>query len=115
MTNRTGPNRVIQQQHLDDSGCQKVSSVLSVGKLYSNDITNVQKVGTGNVLRVTIAAATVFAFSDNSDALNSETVSTSTADPFFAISLSSSGTYEIATPAKFIKASTNPSRIELIQ
>lgn len=112
---RTGPNNIVQAQNLDDSGAQKTSSVLSVGMLYSEDISDVKEIGTENVLRVTITTETFLAFSDDSDDLAGETPSATTAAPFFCIRLASAGTYDVAAPAKFVKASTNPTRIELIK
>lgn len=115
MKRRTGPNQITQVQYLDSSGSQKVTQALAVGKLLDEDITNSTRVGRYSLLRVRIAASTILAFSDDKAALDAETVDATTGDDFYVIELNDAGTYEIASPAAWVKASVNPARKELIK
>lgn len=117
MRRRTGHSQINQSEHLDSSGAKKTQEVLAVGKLFTKDISSATKVGRGSVLRVTIGAATYLGFSDDSDALQAATIDGSfgDGDGEYVIFLSASGTYNVAAPAENVKASTNPSRIELIE
>jgi hypothetical protein len=115
MKRRTGANTIPQVQHLDSGGSQKVTQALAVGKLLDADITASTKVGRFSLLRVRVTASTILAFSEDKAALDAETVDATTGDDFYVIELNIAGTYEIACPADWVKASVNPARKELVR
>lgn len=111
MSKNVGPNKIAQEKFVDNGGSDKVNSCLPVGFLLSNDITSSTKVGKNNILRVTVSTTTYLAFSDDKAALDAATVDAALATlPCIELA---SGTYFIACPADWVKASANPTRKEL--
>lgn len=114
MERSRGPNSIIQRKFVDDCGSDKVSNTLAVGSNLSasNMATASIEVGDASVLTLRVAAQTWVAFSDDKAALDAATINAAyAASP--VIELFSSGTYVLACPAKWARASTNPARIEL--
>lgn len=115
MERSRGPNSIAQRKFIDDSGSDKVSDVLPVGKLVSSNMaTSSIDVGEASVLRVRVAGSTFIAFSDDKAALDAATIDASYSATE-VIELSAAGTYLIACPRKWARASTNPARIELMR
>lgn len=115
MKRRTAYGEIPQKEHIDSSGVKKTQEVLAVGKLVSDNIaTSVKKVGQGSVLRVETSGDTYLAFSNDSNALDAATINASYDDDY-VIKLTGAGTFNVAAPANFVKASANPARFELIE
>jgi hypothetical protein len=114
MNKTTGPNSIAQEKFIDDCGADKMSDVISVGTATSaNMATSSLQVGKGSVLRVRVGAATFIAFSNDKTALDAATIDAAyVASP--CIELPAAGTYVIASPAKWARASADPVRKELI-
>ncbi|CAB4125075.1 hypothetical protein UFOVP53_56 [uncultured Caudovirales phage] len=102
-------NKIRKQFTMSIVDCaQALQSLHVVGTVITDDISAAWvEVGQGNIVRVVLTADTYFAFSDD-DAAAAVTVSTSP-----AVKLGSGESY-IITSAKYIRASVNPSRVELL-
>jgi hypothetical protein len=89
--------------------CAQVLQSLHVGgSPISADISaSWVEVGAGNVIRVIVGANTVIAFSDD----NTDGAVTTTTDP--AVMVVTGESY-IITTAKYVRASANPTRVELL-
>jgi hypothetical protein len=87
---------------------QALQSLHIIGTVISSDISaGWVEVGQGNVLRVVLGANTYFSFSDDdsSPAVNASTTP--------AVMLTTGESY-IITSAKYVRASANPTRTELL-
>lgn len=114
MQRRTGPNSAAQKAFIEDNGSNKTSDVLAVGdNISSQDMAAASiSVGRASVLRIRVTGACFVAFSDDKAALDAATIDASyAASP--VIELSAAGTYVLACPANFARASANPPRKEL--
>lgn len=88
---------------------QALQAMHIVGEVLTADISATWvDVGETNILRVEVAAATYFAFSDN-NADPAVTVATSPAVKILP------GEHYIICSAKYVRASANPTRVELLR
>lgn len=87
---------------------QTLQSIHIAGDVVTSDISAAWvEVGEGNVIRVICAADTYFAFSDD----NTGGVVDATTTPAVKIQ---AGEHYIICSAKYVRASANPSRVELL-
>lgn len=108
-----GPNKIVQEKFVDNGGSDKVNSCLPVGIAFTDDLSATSiECGANNVLRVTVSAQSWIAFNDDRATLDAATINGSLIT-MPCIELSTAGTYFIACPARWVKASSNPSRKEL--
>lgn len=112
MAKNVGPNKIAQSKFVDNGGADKQVAVTPVGTAISTDISTTSiEVGANNILRVTVSSTTYLAFNDDKAALDAATINASLASmPCIELA---SGTYFIACPARWVKASANPTRKEL--
>lgn len=113
MQRRKGPNTIVQEVFIEDNASNKVSDVIPVGDNITADMASSSiDVGAKSVLRVRVTGAAFIAFSDDKAALDAATIDGSyAASP--VIELSAAGTYLLACPKRWARASANPARKEL--
>jgi hypothetical protein len=105
----TSTNKIRKQFTMSIVNCaQALQSLHVVGTVITDDISAAWiEVGQGNVIRVILTADTYITFSDD----NTGPAVTAATSP--AVKLSSGENY-IITSGKYIRASINPSRVELL-
>lgn len=88
---------------------QSLVSLEVAGDVLTDDLTNLTKVGTGNILKVVVGATTYVAFAEEAGA-------TLTVDATISPGLElAAGTHYVLCLCDYIKMSTNPTRKELIR
>lgn len=88
---------------------QSLVSLKVAGDVLSDDLTNLTKVGLGNILRVTVAGTTYVVFADDPGATLTPGATSTPAVELAA------GTHYVLCTGEYVQMSTNPSRKELIR
>lgn len=108
---KKGPEVMLQDEYVLSANARKVmNDVLVPGAVITDNISSGGvAVGKGNLIRIRVAAATFVAFSDD-PAIG--TVS-STTNP--GLELPVAGTYLVVATGKYVRASANAARLEVVQ